>query len=91
MAAMFVTGLCLTAPANAELPDPVRAMIDAAIAGGEPEQVATIIAFARQTNPDETAALDQIESDYAALQDRRQAERAAARKEEIRTAGLLEN
>ena len=66
-------------------------MIDAAIADGKPEEVATIIAFARRTNPDETAALDRIESEYAALRDERQAERAAERKAEIRNAGLLDN
>ena len=59
------------APATAELPQPVRAMIDAAIASGHAAKVGTVIDIARQTNPDDVAEIDahdnifqQIELDW---------------------------
>ncbi|MHA7819633.1 MAG: DUF481 domain-containing protein [Erythrobacter sp.] len=75
----------------AELPTPVRDMIDAAIATGDEETVRTVIDLARSTNPDDGAELDAIlaayETDLAAAA----ADAAAAEEQAIRNAGLLEN
>ena len=56
------------APAAAELPQPVRAMIDAAIATGDAAKVATVLELARQTNPAETAEIDALASEIALLE-----------------------
>lgn len=79
------------APAAAQLPEPVRAMIDAAIATGDEAKVRTVIEIARTTNPDDAGEIDAIlasyESDLAELA----AAEAAAEEEAMRSAGLFEN
>jgi putative salt-induced outer membrane protein len=88
------TGLaCLTiaTPAWASLPPPVRAMIDAAIATGDPKTVATVIDLARQTNPDDKAAIDAIAAEYGAQRAQLAAQAEAEKKASIRSAGLFEN
>ncbi len=83
----------LTAPtaAFAEIPAPVREMIDAAITSGDEAVVRTVIDLAKQTNPDDEAELDAIltayETDLAAAA----AEAEAAKETEIRSAGLFDN
>ncbi|MEE4337827.1 DUF481 domain-containing protein [Erythrobacter sp.] len=83
--------LALPAPAFADLPPPVRAMIDAAIDTGDEDKVRTIIELARATNPDESAEIDAIlaayETDLAAAAEAE----AAAEQERIRNAGLFDN
>lgn len=92
-AAAFAATLLAIFPsaALADLPEPVRAMIDAAIATGDEDKVRTVINLARTTNPDDGAELDAIlagyETDLAALA----AEEAAAKVQTIRSAGLFEN
>jgi putative salt-induced outer membrane protein len=44
----------------APLPDPVRAMIDAAIASGERKDVETVVSLAKATNPRSIAEIDAI-------------------------------
>lgn len=77
-------------PGLAELPPPVRAMIDAAIDGEDADTVRTVIDLARTTNPADVAELDAIlaafETDLAAAA----AEEAAAEEAAIRSAGLFE-
>lgn len=89
LAALLVAACA--APAAAELPQPVRAMIDAAIATGDPAKVATVIDLARQTNPDDAAEIDALNRAFQASQRELAAAEKARREEEIRTAGLLEN
>lgn len=81
----------LSGAAHAELPEPVRAMIDAAIATGDEGQVKTVIALARVTNPGDAAEIDVIEADYKAVRTQIAAAEAEAKEEAIRTAGLFEN
>ena len=51
----------MTAPsAQAALPDPVRAMIDAAIASDKESDIETVAALARATNPDDVAEADAL-------------------------------
>lgn len=81
----------LASPASAELPQPVRAMVEAAIATGDPGKVDTVIAIARQTNPDGVAELDAMKASFDDAQRERAASQAAEREHRIRTAGLLGN
>lgn len=62
-------------PADAPpvLPDSVRAVIDAAIDSGDTQAVAAVVKFAKATNPETAAAIDEIHTAYLA----RVAERAA--------------
>ena len=88
LAAMFAL---LPAPALAELPPPVRAILEAAVATGDEGKVATVVELARQTNPDEIAAIDAMHEAF--LADRRRAEQQsnAAADARIREAGLLDS
>jgi len=83
--------LLASAPAHAEIPGPVRAMIDAALATGDEAKVRTVIDLAKATNPDDAAELDSIlaafETDLASAA----AAEAAAEKEAIRSAGIFDN
>jgi len=90
--ATFALGaLALPAPAFADLPQPVRAMIDAAIETGDEDKVRTVIDLARATNPDDAAEIDAIlasyETDLAAAAEAE----ALAEQERIRNAGLFQN
>ncbi|MEP3226394.1 MAG: DUF481 domain-containing protein [Parasphingorhabdus sp.] len=71
----------LSSPAHAALPEPVKAMIDAAIANGKKEEVASIIKFAKLSNPDEIDELDAIQSAYNAKQTQLAAEEKRAKME----------
>lgn len=59
----------IATPALADIPDPVRAMIHAAIATGDEAKIETVIDLAKQTNPDDTAELDSIWQEYRAEQE----------------------
>ena len=86
-----LSALLMPATALAEIPDPVRAMIDAALETGDEAKVRTVIDLAKVTNPDEVAELDAIlaayETDLAAAK----AAKEAAKIEKIRNAGLFDN
>lgn len=79
------------APAFAELPQPVRAMIEAAIATGDPAKVRTVVDIARQTNPGDAAEIEQLHNAFQVTQQELAAAEAARKEEEIRTAGLFDN
>jgi putative salt-induced outer membrane protein len=83
--------LCMPHPARATLPEPVRAMIDAAIATGDETKVRTVVELAKQTNPDDTAEIDAILTGFEARLAATKAAEAAAKEEAIRTASLFEN
>lgn len=80
----------IAAPAAAELPQPVRAMIDSAIASGDDAKVRTVIEIAKATYPDEIGEIDKINAAFQA--DRREQQRLAEerRLESIREASVLE-
>ena len=89
--AVLVAVLAAGRPAQAELPEPVRAMIDAAIATGDPAKVRTVADLARATNPADGQEIDAILSQFEAeLEERRTAE-AKFKEEAIRKAGLFDN
>lgn len=87
---LAATALAVAAPAQAALPDPVRAMIEAAIATGDKEKVATVVEIARQTNPDDGAEIAAMHETFRKQQ--AEAVRLAAREKEevIREAGLFD-
>ena len=77
-------------PALAELPQPVRAMIETAAANGDAGAFAAVVAVARQTNPDDGAEIDALVSAFEAARAEEEAARAEARTREIRQAGFFE-
>ncbi|GGD92193.1 hypothetical protein GCM10011515_09870 [Tsuneonella deserti] len=82
--------LSLTAPLHAALPDPVRAMIAAAVETGDARKVDMVVDLAKATNPD---AKDEIEAIYSEFRDNqaRLASRKQREKEKaIRSAGLFD-
>lgn len=80
----------LAAPAAAELPPPVRAMIDAALATGDDAKIATVLDLALATNADGADEIAQIRANWQARRDRTAAEAKVAQEEKLRSAGLLE-
>ncbi|HSF13326.1 MAG TPA: DUF481 domain-containing protein [Erythrobacter sp.] len=83
--------LAMVAPAHAALPEPVRAMIEAARATGDEAKVRTVIELARATNPDDAAELDAIAADFETHLAAERAAAAAAKEAEIRSAGIFAN
>jgi putative salt-induced outer membrane protein len=83
--------ITMAMPARAELPEAVRAMIDAAIASGDEGKVQTVVDLAKQTNAGETTAIDALGVAFfaAKLEARRLAE--AKRLEAIRRGGVFDN
>ena len=78
-------------PALANIPAPVRAMIDAALESGDEAKVRTVIELAKMTNPDDVDELDAILATYETGLEAAAADAAAAKEAEIRSAGFLEN
>ncbi len=77
--------------AQAEVPEAVRAMIDAAIAKGDAPTVRAVMDLARQTNPVDTDELNAIQAQFEAGEAAKAAQAEAAKEQEIRSAGLLDN
>ena len=78
-------------PALAQLPEPVRAMIEAAAATGDPDKVTAVVEVARTTNPADVAEINAL---FAAFQERQEElAEAEERREEraLETAGIFEN
>lgn len=69
--------------ANADIPAPLRTMLAAAIAGGNPSEVAIVEKYARTAAPDSAAEI-------SAIADNWRTEREAARLARLRGAGPLE-
>lgn len=77
--------------AHAELPAPVRAMIDTAIKNGDKAKIAAIVEVAKQTNPADVAEINAIHGEYLAQQAEKERLAAEAREQELRNADLFEN
>ena len=89
--AMLAALLSAAAQAHAELPEPVRAMIDAAIATGDEGKVRTVAELARVTNPADGDEIDAILANFNAKVALRQAAEAEAKEQQIRSAGVFDN
>ncbi len=87
----LASGLLVSTPALAEIPQPVRAMIDAAIAKGDEAKVRTVIELARETNPKDAAQLDAILAAYESDLATQAQAKAQDDQERVRQAGLFEN
>ncbi|MGV3555192.1 MAG: DUF481 domain-containing protein [Croceibacterium sp.] len=86
-----MAALCLAAPAAASLPDPVRAMIEAAIATGNKDKIAAVVEVAKATNPQDHAEIDALHGAFLEEQ-KAAAELAGQEKEQaLRTAGVFES
>ncbi|WP_338445814.1 DUF481 domain-containing protein [Pelagerythrobacter marensis] len=85
-----ILALALPTPARAELPEGVRAMIEAAMETGDEGKIKTVLALARQTHPDGAEEIDTIEKGWKT----RRAEAARLAREEkarkIEEAGLFD-
>lgn len=88
LSALLLVG---AAPAAAELPQPVRAMIEAAIATGDAGKVQTVVEIARQTNPADAAEIDALHGAFLARQAELVAAQQASQQEALRTAGVMQN
>ena len=69
--------------ANAEIPGPVKAMLDAALAAGNPSEVAIVEKYARSAAPDSADAISHIANNW-------RTERENARLAKLRAAGPWE-
>ncbi|UYH55713.1 DUF481 domain-containing protein [Qipengyuania sp. SS22] len=85
-----VTVAFMAVPAQAELPEGARAMIDAAIATGDERKVATVLDLARRTWPAEKREIKAISTEWKSTVAARKAEQAQAEEQAIREAGLFE-
>lgn len=81
---------CAPVPASAEIPDPVRAMIDAAIATGDASKVATVIDLAKATNPDAVEEIEALRTEFAARQAKLAEERKIREQQAMAEAGVFE-
>lgn len=81
----------LAAPAAAELPDSVRAMVEAAIETGDPAKVDTVADIAIATHPEGADEIKAMREEFRANQRALAAAEAERKREEIRTAGMFEN
>lgn len=90
--ALIALGMgALASPALAELPPPVRAMVEAAIATGDPAKVDTVISLARQTSPEGGEELDALKAGFDEARRKRAEEQATERERRIRRAGPFQN
>jgi putative salt-induced outer membrane protein len=88
---LCAAAMALPATAHAALPDPVRAMIEAAIATGDKAKVAAVVEVARQTNPDDIAEIDALDKAFKTKLVERAAAESKRREAAIREAGLFDN
>lgn len=83
--------LSASAPAVAGIPDPVRAMIDAAIETGDKGKVATVVELARLTNPDDADEIATIHQAFLDAQRKQEAIAEAREERAILAAGVFDN
>ena len=83
------TGVFAT-PVMAQVPPDVQAMIDAAIATGDAQKIETVIALAKQTQPDSAELIEEIATAWRADQAEAKRIAEAEKRVEIREAGLLD-
>ncbi len=91
MLAVATPATAQEATEGANLPDAARAMIDAAIANGDTDDVDAVVEAARTAFPDSAAEIDAMVAAYQAQQTLLATEAAAAEEEAIRSAGLFGN
>ena len=94
IAALLLAAAPLTAAsaqAQPALPDGVRAMIEAAIAGGDAKAIATVIALARQTHSNAGAEIDAIAEQWRLRLAEAEAEKKQAKQMALRESGPFDH
>lgn len=74
-----------------KLPDAVRAMIDAAVAGGKEADVDIVAKFAKSTNPEAGEEVERIVADFRAARGRAKEAEAAAAQAKLAQAKIWQN
>ena len=83
---------CLLAtPVHAQLAQPVRDMIEVAIATGDADTVKAVVNVARTTNPQDVTEIDAMFGNFQSAQAEEAAAAAAAEELAVREAGLFDN
>ena len=75
--------------AAAPLPDPVRAMIETALATDEPQTIAAVIAVAKRANPDSVAEIEAMTADHERDLAAKAQAKADAERERLASAGVF--
>jgi putative salt-induced outer membrane protein len=88
---LCAAAMALPVAAHAALPEPVRAMIEAAIATGDKAKVAAVVEIAKQTNPDDTAEIDALDKAFKTKLVERATAESKRREAAIREASLFDN
>ena len=87
--------ILFTSPAMAKLPDPVKAILNAALEGGDDAEIKTAFKLIKATNPDDLAEIESLESEYNTAYEVKLAEEAKAKAEEeeakLASAGFFDN
>ena len=83
-ALLAALALVPTAGFAAELPAPVRAMVESAARSGKQDRIEAVVAVARETNPESAAEIDAIVATVAS-------ERAAKKEAELKQARFFQN
>lgn len=87
LATAILVAASIATPAAAALPAPVKAMIDAAIASGNEQDVLAVVKIAKATNPEDLAEINSLMADYNA----QLAEQAKAELREKQEASFFKN
>ncbi|MBP8231681.1 MAG: DUF481 domain-containing protein [Rhizorhabdus sp.] len=74
----------------APLPDPVRAMIETAIASDEPATIAAVVSVAKKANPGSVEEIDAMVADHDRALAEATARKAQEQRDRLASAGLLE-
>jgi putative salt-induced outer membrane protein len=82
--------LAVPVPAAAQLPMPVRALIEAAIATKDATKVRTVVDLAKQTNPDDAEEIAALYETFQIQQREIAAAEQARKEQELRSAGFLQ-
>ncbi len=87
--------ILFTSPAMAKLPEPVKAILNAALEGGDDAEIKTAFKLIKATNPDDLAEIESLESEYKAAYEVKLAEeaktKAAEEEAKLANAGFFDN
>jgi len=89
--AIIPLAFLLATPVHAQLAQPVRDMIEAAIATGDADTAKAVVDVARTTNPQDVAEIDAMFGNFQSAQAEEAAAAAAAEELAVREAGLFDN
>lgn len=88
--AVFLCVLAAAAPARAELPGPVRAMLESAMRTDDPKAVAAVVKAAKETQPQDSAEIDAMKQKFDDTHTLVVAEKAETERERVLAARPLQ-